>query len=640
MAMVSSLFTAISGMRSHQTMLDVIANNVANVNTIGYKAGRVQFRDLLSQTVTSAVGSNPLTNRGGINPVQLGLGSGVASIDTIHTQGTLQITGNATDMAITGDGYFMLKNGAQTLYTRAGGFSFDSAGRLVDSTGALVQGWMAQTPTNDPLARDVIDSTNPTNIGNIEINSGMTMKAQETQNIELKGNLDAGSYYQNLVNSAGIAGTTQLTSTDSLGTVYNYTVGEHKINFEVFDSLGNAHKLIATFTNYSGTQLQGALPGESFGTNEWVWQVDVDPSDTSVRLALDNMTYTDPVTGELIRSSHTGTIHFEAFQAVWGAPDHGWYDDINTATDLAAFGMLPGADPWAGNPVAGHIGSMNGIVPVGDVPVDVTATPGTAPFFDNPGPPGLTAIEYRPLPLVLLYQDVPAGTPTAPVGTTAGREVTVNYWDMATTPSTPTEWFVQKIDIDFGTLTTYTDEDYDADDDGFNDLGGHPVSVPDPNKLALRDGLTQDTTGEFKLIDGVQTYVPKHEAFMRTQDGFASGILQTVQVDPTGTIVGKFSNDQVQELAQVALVTFENPNGLSKVGGVHFSSTANSGLANIGTALTGARGQVVGGALEQSNVDLAKELTDMIIAQRGFEVNARLVTTSDRILDTLVNLGR
>ena len=633
MAMVSSLFTAISGMRSHQTLLDVIANNVANVNTIGYKSGRVQFRDLLSQTVTSAIGSNPLTNRGGINPVQLGLGSGVASIDTIHTQGTLQLTGNATDMAITGDGYFMLKNGSQTLYTRAGGFSFDSTGRLVDSSGALVQGWMAQTPTNDPLARAMVDSTNSTSIGNIEINSGMTMQAQETRNIELKGNLDAGSYHQNLVNSAGLPGTTQYSVTDGLGTVYDYTIGQHIIKFEVFDSLGNAHKLNITFSNISGTQQFGQPPGTVGGDNEWAYTVSVDPSDTSVIMALDNMTYTDPVTGELVRSSRNGGIHFEKSSGVDGTPDHGGQDDANTPAELAFFGIT--ADPHVGQ----HLSWENLVVPPGDFVGDTTLTPGTAPFFDNPGLAGFAPFELKKLPVVLLYQSVPDTTPIGPAGVSAGTLVNVNYTDMTTTAATPTTWYAQKFFIDLGTMTEWTDFDIDKDEDGIWDADNAPMIVEGPNK-SLADGLTQYTTGEFQLINGVQTYIPKHEAVMTTQDGYASGVLQAVQVDATGTIVGKFSNNQVQELAQVALATFENPNGLSKVGGVHFSSTANSGLANIGTALTGARGQVVGGALEQSNVDLAKELTDMIVAQRGFEVNARLVSTADRILDTLVNLGR
>ena len=141
MALVSSLFTAISGMRNHQTMLDVISNNVANVNTVGYKAGRVVFRDLLSQTIMGASSANPLSNTGGVNAIQMGMGASVASIDTIQTQGSMQATGIVTDLALNGDGYFITQAGGQTLYTRAGNFNFDSAGQMVDASGGVVQGW-------------------------------------------------------------------------------------------------------------------------------------------------------------------------------------------------------------------------------------------------------------------------------------------------------------------------------------------------------------------------------------------------------------------------------------------------------------------------------------------------------------------
>ena len=203
MALVSSLFTAISGLRNHQTMLDVISNNVSNVNTIGFKAGRVQFRDLLSQTVSSAFGSDAASGRGGVNGVQIGSGVSVAAIDTLHTQGTLQATGVATDMAINGDGFFVVKDGAQTLYTRAGSFRFDTAGNLVDSSGALVQGWSASSPSvlnastgvsvTDPFSKLRVDASNPQAINSIQIANTTTMKAQETTSVEMAGSLDAGA---------------------------------------------------------------------------------------------------------------------------------------------------------------------------------------------------------------------------------------------------------------------------------------------------------------------------------------------------------------------------------------------------------------------------------------------------------------
>jgi flagellar hook protein FlgE len=153
----------------------------------------------------------------------------------------------------------------------------------------------------------------------------------------------------------------------------------------------------------------------------------------------------------------------------------------------------------------------------------------------------------------------------------------------------------------------------------------------------MRDGLTQDTTG---AVNALGQYQPNFVNLAAEQDGYAEQVLTSVSVDSNGILRGQFSGGTFQDLAQLAVVSFSNPAGLAKAGTTSFAATANSGNAVVGTANSGGRGGIVGGALEQSNVDLSKELTDMIVAQRGFEVNARLVTTSDRILDTLVNLGR
>ena len=139
--MLRSLYSGISGLRSHQTMLDVTGNNIANVNTAGYKASAVQFQDTLSQLTQGATA--PGANAGGRNPAQVGLGVQVAGISTNFTQGSAQATGRGTDMMINGDGFFVTREGAQVQYTRAGAFDIDASGRLVTSDGALVQGWKA-----------------------------------------------------------------------------------------------------------------------------------------------------------------------------------------------------------------------------------------------------------------------------------------------------------------------------------------------------------------------------------------------------------------------------------------------------------------------------------------------------------------
>ena len=141
--MMRSLYAGVSGMQNHQTRLDVIGNNVANVNTTGFKRGRVNFQDMISQQMSGA--ASPTTEVGGVNPKEVGLGVTVAAIDTVFTQGNLQTTGVSTDVAIQGNGFFIMKNGEESFYTRAGAFSLDSEGTLVNpANGMRVQGWMAE----------------------------------------------------------------------------------------------------------------------------------------------------------------------------------------------------------------------------------------------------------------------------------------------------------------------------------------------------------------------------------------------------------------------------------------------------------------------------------------------------------------
>src|SRR3954470_9119835 len=149
---MGSLYTAISGLQSSSRWLDVISNNVSNSNTVGFKYARVNFNDMISQGLVSASGSNPNSNLGGINPAQLGLGVTVASVQQIFAQGALQVTGNSTDVAISGNGFFTVQHGGATSYTRAGNFTLDGAGNMVTTDGGLVQGWSRQiVRTNDPL---------------------------------------------------------------------------------------------------------------------------------------------------------------------------------------------------------------------------------------------------------------------------------------------------------------------------------------------------------------------------------------------------------------------------------------------------------------------------------------------------------
>src|SRR5205085_5599829 len=178
--MMRSMFSAISGLKNHQTFMDVVGNNIANVNTTGFKQSRVTFQDILSQTVRGA--SGPQGGRGGVNPEQVGLGVLISGIDTIQTQGTLQSTGKLTDMAIQGDGYFVMSDGKQNFFSRDGAFDLGIDGTLVNpSSGLHVQGWMP-----DPVT-GVINTATPA--ANISIPVGAGMIGKASTSLTVAGNL-------------------------------------------------------------------------------------------------------------------------------------------------------------------------------------------------------------------------------------------------------------------------------------------------------------------------------------------------------------------------------------------------------------------------------------------------------------------
>ena len=153
--MLRSLFAGVSGLRNHQFRMDVIGNNIANVNTVGFKSGRVTFKEGFAQLLQGA--SRPPGDQGGVNPVQVGLGSQIGSVDQLFTQGNVETTGVNTDLAMQGDAFFVVRKGAETYYTRSGNFQLDAEGRMVSPTnGFIVQGRMAQDGILNDAITDVV----------------------------------------------------------------------------------------------------------------------------------------------------------------------------------------------------------------------------------------------------------------------------------------------------------------------------------------------------------------------------------------------------------------------------------------------------------------------------------------------------
>ncbi len=392
--MLRSLFSGISGLRAHQQMMDVTGNNIANVNTTGYKASQTTFQDTLSQLVRGAGG--PTTGTGGTNPAQVGLGVRLAGIQSNFSQGAAQNTGRDTDLMIQGDGFFVVSNAGQDLFTRNGSFSFDSNGSLVTTDGSIVQGWSANSSG--------VVNTNASK-GPISLPLSTLLAPKATGNVTVTGNLPADT-----------------TSPTPIVT-----------SISTYDVQGNPVTLSASFTKVTPNQ----------------WTVNL--------------------------------------------------------TDGAATG----------------------------------------------GP------------------------------------YTLNFTN-----------------------------------------GANPVPAPSPVTV---NGVTLD-------LSGMTSYSGLSTVTASTQDGSAAGTIQSFTISPDGTLTGVFSNGLKQTLAQLAIASFGNPAGLEKAGDSTYRTTANSGNAQLGAAGSAGRGVLQQGSLEMSNVDLSQEFTNLVIAERGFQANSRVITTSDEILQDLVNI--
>lgn len=271
--MMRSLYSGVSGLQNHQTRMDVIGNNISNVNTTGFKRGRVNFQDMISQQMSGA--AKPTEEKGGVNPKEVGLGMTVAAIDTVFTQGNLQSTGIATDVAIQGNGFFLEKNGEKSYYTRAGAFSLDSDGTLVNpANGFRVQGYMAREVDGETVLQT---SASPEDLI-IPIGSKDPAKATTTVNYACNLNKNTPEIPED-ANAADIA------------------KGTWNTEFKVYDSFGNTHLLSLSFQRVTGNP------------NQWRATVNVDADNADFTQTRVGLGTTDGVGNTfLVNFDNTGTL--------------------------------------------------------------------------------------------------------------------------------------------------------------------------------------------------------------------------------------------------------------------------------------------------------------------------------------------
>ncbi|MCV3374058.1 flagellar hook protein FlgE [Campylobacter lari] len=794
--MMRSLWAGVSGLQAHQYAMDVEGNNIANVNTFGFKYSRADFSTLMSQT--SKIATAPDGNLGGKNPMQVGLGSGVNSTTRIHSQGNIQTTDKNTDMAINGDGFFIVSNdgGTTQYYTRAGDFKTDAVGNFVDNNGYTVQGWNYNQETGQ------IDSS--TSVGDIVIPPGMSMPARPSTSVSLTANLDSGNtlganasakrpiYALDSLHGGRLDTGTTIDENDTGHTEFYTTsksgaqVTEKGIDMGVvFNAQGeglnlrdgqgiwvsykeakwtNNQQFAAdlpanqadfqpdtdyTFWGYTGedgAQVPATLDitingvqitATGVGRDTFINAINAKTAETGVVASIvdGRMTFTnDNSTGTTAKSKNLNITVGATNTAGGQVRTGGQADPITVNPPAAGNNFILGNQNGPVSVITAHeyIYSSNS-VDIGENPQagDIQTWPdmtGRRTFHttedlrellqrdarfavDYDGSGGRTADDANVGVEVVVESDGRYKI-TNPKLNDQSKDMTfkvTGYSNEANKISTNDKFTAMFSALD-GNFNAGNNEKYSQDMylsahtasiEIFDSLGTRHeltvqftkqsktadggaewsiiISVPEPAEINFsgdgapgnivvgnlrfgNDGSLQSytpnvlnftgnngskpdqvikldfgTTGGF---DGLTSYDKDSATTKQETDGYTGGNLKpdALRTDENGYIYGEFTNGKTLALAKVALATFPNNMGLEEMGNNLFKATANSGTPTIGHAGEGGRGGLKGSAIEMSNVDLSRALTELIVIQRGYQANSKTITTSDQLLNTLLQL--
>lgn len=643
-----SLFTGLSGLRAFETSLDVVGNNIANSNTIGYRASRTTFGDLLSITISP--GSAPGTSIGGTNPAQLGLGVGVKSIDINTGAGSILATDRNLDLTIFGPGFFVVNDGQRDFYTRAGTFGFDANGTLVE----LGTGYIVKSVAGSSI---VIP---PTSIA----------PPQATTSITMQGNLPAtvsGPLPEILAtanpfttgDAAEITGTNTAPFSFSDGDTFTIQVDggpPQTITFHSSDFANIAAATAAEVAAAINAQVSGAVASANGGALVL----------TSDKLGEDSSLKITDVTGNPAFSLGMSTVLVSGTeQAALQATDLN--DLVTNLTDYSAAnndgitvsGILADGTEFEDTFIYGTDGTTVGDLVTfiqskfPDATVDFGADGNIMITADTPGAASYAlAIEDAPSNVgssdwseMQFVEDQP-GTDPDEVNTAitiydrngeshvlALSFLRVDALEWELTASLPDE---DGLLLDSSVTTIRFNSDGSLQNAGGTGVGDPNIElqfVTGNQTIALDFGTPQgaSSTG----IDGITQFGGPATAQAVKQDGYAFGSLADVIVTDDGTVRAVFTNGQSQSFGEIALASFANPGGLKREGNNLFSQTVNSGNANTGNG-GGAGGVIQSGVLESSNVDLAEEFVRMIEAQRGYQASARVIRSSEELLTTLL----
>ncbi len=603
--MMRSLFSGVSGLKSHQTKMDVIGNNIANVNTTAYKSSSMVFSALMSQTTQRASGANATTGTGGVNARQIGLGVKASSINiNIAGQGASQSTGNPLDIMITGENFFVVNDGTQNYFTRDGSFYIDGAGNLaMTSVGYNVMGWQVD-PDTGGIKKDTVSALR------IMSSANMTYPPEATSQGYMAGIIDKND--KEVTSATGRVVNMQFF--DSLG--YSYTA---KFVFRQSDSRNDYSLELDKIVDSTGKEVAvGEEAKALLGTAGQKQKVE------------DALTLKDGYTwnGTTLKGPNglqinlTDLIDNNAFKAnnaeIGTAPNT---TTVGEQLDLiaAAYGYEGSTDDF-----------LNLMFSKEEVPADPTATPPTEAVTSD-----------WSIAQLLLKQ----GGATVPDQTVNGTAYKCpnSIKDPANTGAA-----VKSFDIS-GRFFTGTTVSFDANNGKFNGLDGSPTANTFTLQLSKLGGNFTDITvdmSETSMVDnkGTSTIGATNGADdeYNTGSGRRVGEMIGVSIQQNGMIYASYDNGMTKLLGQIATARFANASGLEKQADNLYSATLNSGdFDGIGVDITaGGDGYMSTGQLEMSNVDLSSEFTEMITTQRGFQANSRIITVSDTLLEELTNLKR
>ncbi len=656
----TALFTGLSGLRLHQSYIDVIGNNLANVSTAGFRGARPTFSDILSFTVRT--GSGPSGNLGGQNPLQLGHGAVMSTVDIDTSQGTFQDTGRPLDVALQGRGFFTLTDGLQRFYSRVGTFGIDNNRTLVDlRTGLRVMG---------------------SDGGNITVPVADTLPARPTTRMSFQGNLPAqvGGPNEEIVGSAAIL---------KAGTAATKTAQGRAGTGTQFDLSAFAGKTILFSVNNG--------PQQSVTFDATIFAVPVNAQTVAnaiapggqmppgLQLRVDNLNGT--IDFETVRLGTNATLKFDDGPTASGLLTAlgldarlvaGTESDVTANTDLADLtarrtayadndqitisGNNPDGTAFSDTFVYGASNDGTTVQKLLDfINSTVDNTQCTASLTSD-GHIRLTATDKGPADMSLRIGDASGNTGknnwpnftvvqdgSGPDTATTSIEIIdsqglAHNIDLTFTRSaTDTAvWDLQaSMNATEGSLAQDTVSQIRFNDDGsFNVIGGGSNTLQfNFNGISSVQTVTVDL-GTSGGVNGVAMLGNEPTVTANFQDGFPAGTLLNAAFDANGSLTGFYTNGQNKVLDTLRVSMFANEGGLLRVGDTMYVESPNSDGAIFTTAGVAGAGSVRPGSLENSNVDIAREFVNLIEAQRGFQANSRVITTTDQILSELINIVR